>query len=303
VAALASLPALPHTQVGTRASHIATSSRLAADRAELEAERAARTERAGAAEHELLQMLRAPFNAWGEDVFWQLVMCEYALLHLEGVTRSPKQMQLDFRSLCLKARQEVPRLHGSMQIDALQDALDASTPLRTELLLQLDRYKRLYCSMMSGFGRFKKLTPGTGESLLGLMTRTNTDARAWRPPGATPAEKLALVSKENGRYSAEWRTNTWLQRHEDTGQTLSLRGTAGVTMAGLRRLQNLPAHEVPKYEHPTTIRLHDLQAHQIQRSKALANTFTIKRCALQWDEVKQLAIGLRAKAPDVCMYA
>ena len=286
-AELGTLPVQPSTQAGTRASHIAITQRLAAERAVLETERLARAERADVAEHELFLMLRAPFDSWRDAVFWQLVMCEYALLHLEDVTSSPKQLQLDFRNACLEARQEVPRLHGSLQIDALQDALGDSTLLRTELLVQLDRYKGLYCSMMSDFGRFNKLTPGIGESLLSLMTRTNTDARAWRPPGATPAEKLALMSKEGGRYSAEWRGDTWLIRHEDAGKTLSLRGTVGMTKAGLRRLKSLPANEMPAYEHPTTVRLHDYQAHQIQRSKALANTFVIKRCALQWDEVSE----------------
>ena len=95
----------------------------------------ARIERADAAERDLLLMLRAPFDTWGNDVLWQLVMCEFALLHLDDVSRSPKQLQLDFRKACLEARQDVPRVHGSMQIDALQDALDASKPLRTELAL------------------------------------------------------------------------------------------------------------------------------------------------------------------------
>ena len=283
---LRKLPALPPTQAGTRANHIAIEQRLAADRAALEAERVACRERADAAERDLLLMLRAPFDNWGNDVLWQLVMCEYALLHLDDVSRSRKQLQLDFRKACLEARLDVPRVHGSMQIDALQDALDASKALRTELALQLNRYKGLYCSMLSGFGRFKKLTPGIGESLLSLMTRTHTEARAWRPPGPTPAEKLALVSKEKGRFVAEWREDTWRQRHEAAGKTLSLRGTVGVSRAWLARMKNLPAHEVPAIEHPSTVRLHDIQAHQIQRSKALANTFSIKRCALQWDEVR-----------------
>ena len=44
-----------------------------------------------------------------------------------------------------------------------------------------------------------------------------------------------------------------------------------------------PAHAVQ--EHYTTIRLHSLQAHHIQRSKALANSFAVNRSVLQWDEV------------------
>ena len=42
-------------------------------------------------------------------------------------------MQLDFRNACLEARQKVPRLHGLLQVDALQDALDNSTPRSTLL--------------------------------------------------------------------------------------------------------------------------------------------------------------------------
>ena len=53
-----SLPDQPSTQAGTRASHIVITQRLAAERAVLETERVARAERAGAAEHKLLLMLR-----------------------------------------------------------------------------------------------------------------------------------------------------------------------------------------------------------------------------------------------------
>ena len=35
----------------------------------------------------------------------------------------------------------------------------------------------------------------------------------------------------------------------------------------------------------TTIRNHDYQAHLIQRSKSLTNSFAVQRCTLQWDEV------------------
>ena len=38
-------------------------------------------------------------------------------------------------------------------------------------------------------------------------------------------------------------------------------------------------------EHYTTIRLHDYQAHHIQRSKSLTNSFAVQRCSIQWDEV------------------
>lgn len=64
VVTLSKLPALPPTQAGTRANHIAIMQRLAADRAALEAERVARIERTDAAERDLLLMLRAPFDTW-----------------------------------------------------------------------------------------------------------------------------------------------------------------------------------------------------------------------------------------------
>jgi hypothetical protein len=107
----------------------------------------------------------------------------------------------------------------------------------------------------------------------------------WRPPGPSPSEKLALVSKEGVRYKAEWREDSWLQRHFDTGGTVSLRGTSGITKAGLRRYKNLSESERPSVEHYTTIRLHDYQAHHIQRSKSLTNSFAVQRCVMQWDEV------------------
>ena len=87
-----------------------------------------------------------------------------------------------------------------------------------------------------------------GETLLGLMKRTHDDALKWRPPGKTPAEMLALVSKEKGKYRAKWREDTWLARHVDSGGTLSLRGTVGVTKGGVRRLENLPVGQRPSIE-------------------------------------------------------
>ena len=50
------------------------------------------------------------------------------------------------------------------------------------------------------------------------------------------------MSKEKGKYRAKWREDTWLARHVDSGGTLSLRGTVGVTKGGVRRLENLTKH-------------------------------------------------------------
>ena len=125
-------------------------------------------------------------------------------------------------------------------------------------------------------------------------TRANAVAVERQLAASRAALEADLVSKEKGVYADWWREDTYLQRHEDTGQTLSLRGTVGVTRAGLRRLKALPDEQKPAVEHWTTIRLHDYQAHEIQRTKALANTFSVKRCALQWDEV-------RAPRPCLCI--
>ena len=287
-AALQSLPPTPPRRVWTRANAVAVEREMAQERAELQLKRQAAGEAAAAAEQDMWLMLRAPFDSWDSSVIWQLAMCEFAFEHLDDVAAlSSKQLQLEFRAACEEVRHpaEVPRLRGSLQIDALQEALVNSTPLYEELQYQLSRYKRLYCSMFSGFGRFREVTPIPGESLLALMKRTHDASLKWRPPGRPPAEQLALVSKEGGRYKAEWREDTWMQRHEDTGKTLSLRGTSGVTKAGLRRLKNMSDEQRPAHEHYTTIRLHDYQAHHIQRSKSLTNSFAVQRCTLQWDEV------------------
>ena len=66
------------------------------------------------------------------------------------------------------------------------------------------------------------------------------------------AEKLALRSKNGTRYLAEWRQDTQMQQFTDTGGVLSLRGTAGVTKAGLRRLKQLPHSERPDIVRFTT---------------------------------------------------
>jgi len=46
------------------------------------------------------------------------------------------------------------RVRGSLQIEALRDALLNSELLGLELQAQLVRYKRLYASIFSDFGRF-----------------------------------------------------------------------------------------------------------------------------------------------------
>ena len=214
-------------------------------------------------------------------------MCEFALEHIADVASSPKQLQLEFRAACEEVRHpdEVPRLRGSNSIDALMDAFHDSELLRDEVLHQLARYKRLYCSIFRGFGRFRVVALLPGETLLELMKRTHDDALKWRPPGKSPAEMLALISKEKGKYCANWRENTWLTRHEDAGVTLSLRGAVGVIKGGVRRLEHLPEGQRPSIEHFTTVRNHDYQAHFIQRSKSLTNSFAVQRCTIQWDEV------------------
>ena len=286
VVALEALPSVPPTRVGTRANALAVERQMRQERVELERTRRERAKQAAAAEATLWALLKAPLDSWDDNALWQLAMCEFALLQGNDGSSS-KQLQLRFREECDAARHpgEVPRLRGSMQIEALHEALTNSELLKLELLYQLARYKRFYTSIFSGFGRFRKLIVLPGETLLSLMKRTHLEALRWRPPGRAPAEKLALVSKEKGCYTVEWREASYLTRHFDAGVTLSLRGTSGVTKGGLRRLTSLPESERPKVEHFTTLRLHDQQVHLVYRSKALANSFSRNRCNLQSDEV------------------
>jgi len=165
-----------------------------------------------------------PLDSWDEEVVWQLAMCEYALTHIDDTNSTAKQLQLGFRDACEEARHSVLRLRGSLEIPALQDALRLSGTLRLELVRQLEWYKRVVASLFTGFGRFGKVTALPGESLLALIKRTHLSAQLWRPPGRAASDTLALQSKFQGRYTAEWRWDTWLQRHRDTGRTLSLRG-------------------------------------------------------------------------------
>ena len=118
------------------------------------------------------------------------------------------------------------------------------------------------------------------------MKRTHDAALEWRPPGRTAAEQLAVESKAKGRYLAVWREETREMMQEATGRTLSLRGTAGANRLAARRyLKKVPEWQRPSQEHWGTIRLHIMQAHHVQRSKSLTNSFSRNRCVLQWDEV------------------
>ena len=173
-----------------------------------------------------------------------------------------------------------------MQMDQLRAAFAQSPLLQEELHRQLEIFKRQYCSLFSGFGRFRHVATERGETLLSLMRRTHVDSLKWRPPGRTPAEQLAVTSRDKGRIIAEWRNETGEMMHEATGRTLSLRGTAGANRLGARRyLKYIPEAQRPKQEAPGTIRLHMMQADHIQRSKSLNNSFAVNRCVVQWDEV------------------
>ena len=259
--------------------------KMASERAAFELTRRALQERSQAAELALLALVRNPLASWGEAAIWQLAMCEFAVEHIDDVESSAKQLQLQFRAECEGARHptEVPRHRGSLQIDQLSAAFRRSPMLREELHSQLDVFKRHYSSLFSGFGRFRHVGHVNGL-LLALMTSTHRDALKWRPPGVAPAEQLAVQSKAKGRYVAAWREKTGEMMHEATGRTLSLRGTAGANGLGARRyLKKVPEGQRPSQEHWRTIRLHAMQAHHIQRSKSLVNSFSRNRCVVQWD--------------------
>jgi hypothetical protein len=204
---LDSLQTSPKGRPPTRATATEVAQQLEQQRAERASERAAAHVAAQAAEETLWRLLRAPFDSWDDEVLWQLALCEYALVHLDDVASTAKQLQLAFRAECEEARhpEDVPRLRGSLQIDALQLALHRSTLLSDELQRQLARiciaaqthdqplvtlvthgpsqsslawsgYKRLYCSILTGLGRFRKLKVLPGETLLQLLHRTHHDA-------------------------------------------------------------------------------------------------------------------------------
>ena len=262
---------------------------MAAERHAHELEKRELELRASIAEQELSALLRTPLESWDDKVHWQLSMWEFALKSIDDRTSTPKQLQLAFRAACEETSHpdEVPRLPGSLQIDSLAMALERSEQLVHELQYQLARFKRLYCSLLTGFGRFRKVHATPNETLLDLIKRTHEKALEWRPPGAPPKQGLIMEFKEKGRYKAEVREDTYRARHFDAGKTLSLRGTAGVTRGGARRyLKGIPEAQRPSNESYSTIRNHDMQAHHIQRSKALLNSFAVNRCCLQWDEVR-----------------
>ena len=96
-----------------------------------------------------------------------------------------------------------------------------------------------------------------------------------------------MVAKEGGKFTAEWREDSYLQRYSDTGQVVSLRGSCGITRAGVRRLmKNVPEKLRPSSEHFTTLRLWNFQAHHSLRAKAATNSFAHERGVVQWDEVR-----------------
>ena len=195
---------------------------LADERAGRELARQVARQEAREAEQATWQLLRAPFDSWDDQALWQLAMCEFALEHIADVyadvASSSKQLQLDFRAACEDVRHpdEVPRLRGSKSIDALMDALHDSELLRDEVLHQLARYKRLYCSIFRGFGRFRMVALLPGETLLGLMKRTHDD-RTMRSSGGRPARPPQRCSRLCPRRRASTEQNG--------ARTLGLRGT------------------------------------------------------------------------------
>lgn len=202
--------------MSTRATVDAVREQMAAERAAIDQARATARDAAQRAEEELLELLHAPLHSWDEDAFWQLATCEYALDHLDDVDSSPKQLQLSFRAACEMVRNplHVPRLRGSTRIDALHDALHAFERLRGELVHQLGVFKRFGRLLLADDGLRAlsvRRSRARGESLLALMKRTHEDTLKWQPPGRPPIEKLAQTSRENGRYTAEWRKDTYLQ--------------------------------------------------------------------------------------------
>ena len=191
-------------------------------------------ERAKVAEQTMLALLRSPLESWKEHAVWQLAMCEFAVQHIDDAESSAMQLQVAFRAACESARHpsEVPRLRGAMEIDALALAFASSAPLQEKLHRQLEFFKRYMCSCgggLGGFCRFRRIDLVRGETLLALMRRTHLAALQWRPPGRSPAEQLAVQSKDGVRYRAEWRRETGEMMIEATGRTLSLRGASSGT--------------------------------------------------------------------------
>ena len=172
------------SRVQTRRSALETSAVLRAERERLAFEIDEREEQRAAKEAEILEMLENPLDAFDEDAVWQLAMHEFAL-DCRDETLTGRQMGVRFRALAESVRhaEELPRFRGAYELDALRDAYLENERLCRELNKQLHVFKRLYCSLMSGFGRFRKVKVVPGETLIDLMYRTHKDARKWRPPG------------------------------------------------------------------------------------------------------------------------
>ena len=278
-----------NNRVQTRKSAIESADRLRDERARLHAELEERQKLRREKTLEILELLEAPLEGFGEDAMWQLAMHEYSVAFCDE-TISGRQMGFLFRALAKTVRHpdELPRFRGLYELDALRDAYLEDARLCRELHKQLHIFKRLYCNMLSGFGRFRKVKVVEGETFIDLMYRTNQDAREWRPPGnpgKAPAALGVPASKVGGVYEAEWSTQSLAAYHGEFGQTISLRGVRKADIWGSRRyLKSIPEDERSQIEAHTTIWYKDQQSHLIQRTKALEHSFVKQRNTLQWDE-------------------
>lgn len=156
--------------VQTRRTAIEAEQRMRDERERIEAELAASRRRMREKEGDLLELLEDPLRAWDDDVFWQLAMCEFALDVDDeaAATLKPRQLAAYFRTLAARARHgaELPRFRGVNELHMLRAVLVSSERLCRELCVQLHRYKRLYCSVLRGFGRFRSVDVEPGETLL-----------------------------------------------------------------------------------------------------------------------------------------
>ena len=245
-------------------------------------------------EDDLHELLSDPLEAWDQDAHWQLAMCEYALCYDPDAAQRDggRKMGVGFRAAALWALRrdqgevvELPRFKGLYELHVLHLALRGSDRLRIALSKQLMRFKRLYCAFLSSFGRFKSLAPLPGETLLQIIERLHVAARKWRPrgnPGKEPAVLDVPQSIVKGVYQADWIVDSLEAYHTGAGKTLSLRGTVRVAKHFSRRyLKSIPEEQRPKHECPETLRLRDIQLHQIQRRKALENSFSRHVTAVQ----------------------
>jgi len=111
----------------------------------------------------VLEVFANPLEAWGEKAHWQLAMCEEAMENdFQG---TGKQFGLAFRAKAEEARHatDIPRLVGLYQMDALREALLSDDSFRIVVQRQLDLFKRVYCSLLSGFGHYKSPLRGTAR--------------------------------------------------------------------------------------------------------------------------------------------